>query len=244
MLEKVRIILVNTSHPGNIGSAARAMKTMGLGELYLVEPLLFPNPKATALASSAADILERAVVVPDLAGAIADCTLVVGTSTRNRTIPWPILSPREFASLAREETQHHKIAVLFGREQSGLTNEELHACHYHIQIPSNPEYSSLNVAAAVQVIAYELRVASLMAKELEPAWDYAWANSAELEGFYGHLEQMLLDIEFLDPAVPRQLMPRLRRLFNRTRMDVMEVNILRGIFNAVIKGTKKSRTPV
>jgi tRNA (cytidine32/uridine32-2'-O)-methyltransferase len=177
--------------------------------------------------------------VPDLAAAVADCTLVVGTSTRSRTIPWPMLTPREFAHLARDETQHKKIAVVFGREQSGLTNEELHSCHYHIQIPSNPEYSSLNLAAAVQVVAYELRLASLAAASESANWDYAWANSAELEGFYGHLEQTLLDIGFLDPAVPRQLMPRLRRLFNRTRMDVMEVNIMRGIFGAMIKLAKK-----
>lgn len=240
MLENIRIILVNTSHPGNIGSAARAMKTMGLKELYLVDPLLFPNQKATALASQAVDVLEQAVVKPDLASAVADCTLVVGTSTRNRTIPWPMLTPREFATLASSETQHARIAVVFGREQSGLTNEELHSCHYHIQIPSNPEYSSLNLAQAVQVIAYELRLASLTPQEtVAPTWDYAWANTAELDGFYGHLEQTLMDIGFLDPAVPRQLMPRLRRLFNRTRMDVMEVNIMRGIFGAMTKAAKK-----
>lgn len=236
MLKSIRIVLVNTSHPGNIGSAARAMKTMGLSTLYLVSPQLFPHQKAIEMATGASDILDNAIVVQDLTEAIADCELVVGTSARSRTIPWPMLSPGEFAEKAIVESSHHKIAVVFGREQSGLTNEELHRCHFHIQIPSDPLYSSLNIAAAVQVITYELRVASLASQP--PAteeWDYEYATADEMHSFYEHLERVLISIDFLNPKVPRQLMTRLQRLFNRARVDKMEMNILRGILGAVEK---------
>ncbi len=239
MLNSIRIILVNTSHPGNIGAAARAMKTMGLSELYLVAPKLFPHDKAEEMASNAADILIQAHVVPDLETAIADCGLVVGTSTRSRSIPWPMLTPRQFAEKAKDESASTKIAVLFGREQSGLTNDELHKCHYHIQIPSNPEYNSLNLAAAVQVIAYELQVAFSLSESSSAKWDYPFANSLEMEGFYEHLEKVLTQLDFLKIEAPRQLMVRLRRLFYRARPDVMEVNILRGILGSIDKNIKK-----
>jgi tRNA (cytidine32/uridine32-2'-O)-methyltransferase len=235
MLNNIRIILINTSHPGNIGSAARAMKTMGLKEFYLVAPLAYPHPKALDLAAGAQDVLEQAQVVADLDAALVDCGLVVGTSTRNRTIPWPLLNPREFAEKAQAAAANTKIAVMFGREQSGLTNEELHRCHFHIQIPSNPEYSSLNVAAAVQVIAYELWQASLSPAVKAQVWDYPQATANEMEGFYEHLQRVLVQLEFLKPEAPRQLMPRLRRLFNRAQLDVMEMNIMRGILGAVEK---------
>lgn len=231
MLENIRIVLVNTSHPGNIGSAARAMKTMGLSKLYLVEPQLFPHVRADEMASGALDVLGNAVVVQSLDEAIGDCGLVVGTSARSRKIPWPHLSPRQFAEKTTKENT--PIAVVFGREQSGLTNEELHRCHFHIEIPSNPDYSSLNIAAAVQVIAYECRVAALAASE-KPS-DYDFATAAEMEGFYNHLEKILIETSFLNPKTPRQLMTRLRRLFYRARPDVMEVNILRGMLTAVGK---------
>jgi tRNA (cytidine32/uridine32-2'-O)-methyltransferase len=239
MLSKIRIILVGTSHSGNIGSAARAMKTMGLTELALVAPRKFPHPKATALASNAADLLEQAVVFETLDAAIADCDLVVGTSTRVRTIPWPLLTPREFAAKAKQEvSQTKKIAVLFGREASGLTNDELHRCHFHIQIPTNPDYSSLNIACALQVIAYELRLASLEEAAQDYHWGYPFADAAQMESFYEHLQRVLIATEFLNPAVPRQLMTRLRRLFSRARLDEMEMNILRGILKAVEKKIK------
>ena len=240
MMKNIRIVLINTSHPGNIGAAARAMKTMGLTELYLVQPLNFPHPKAHEMASNAGDVVDQAIVVDSLDAAIKDCELVVGTSTRSRTIPWPILTPREFAEKARIETLNAKVAVLFGREQSGLTNEELHRCHFHIHIPSNQEYSSLNLASAVQVIAYELCVASLdEKKEVTPLnWDYQWANAEQMESFYEHLRQVLVELDFLKPEAPRQLMTRLRRLFHRARLDVMELNILRGILGAVSKQKK------
>lgn len=234
MLKNIRIVLVNTSHPGNIGAAARAMKTMGLTTLYLVSPQLFPHPKATEMATGASDILDKAVIVNDLAEAIADCGLVVGTSARSRTIPWPMLSPRQFAEKAIPEATTRKVAIIFGREQSGLTNDELHHCHFHLQIPCDPGYTSLNVAAAVQVIAYELRIASL-AEDVKEEWDYPFATAQEMRGFYEHLERVLIAIDFLNPKVPRQLMTRLQRLFNRARPDVMEVNILRGILGAIDK---------
>ncbi|MES2217282.1 MAG: tRNA (cytosine(32)/uridine(32)-2'-O)-methyltransferase TrmJ [Pseudomonadota bacterium] len=232
MPENIRIVLVNTSHPGNIGSAARAMKTMGLSSLYLVAPEKFPNKQADALAVGAADILASATVVATVEEAIADCEMVVGTSTRNRKIPWPILTPREFAEKVQERPA--KTAILFGREDSGLTNEELHLCHYHIQIPANPAFSSLNLAAAVQVIAYELHVSATKPCESEE-WDFAWATTQQMEGFYEHLERVLMAINFLDPTNPRQLMTRLRRLYLRAHPDVMELNILRGVLSAVEK---------
>ncbi|MCD6039173.1 MAG: trmJ [Gammaproteobacteria bacterium] len=235
MVENIRIVLVNTSHPGNIGAAARAMKTMGLEALYLVSPQLFPHPKATEMATGASDVLENAIRVETLAEAIADCHLIVGTSARSRTIPWPMLSPREFAEKAIQEAGTAKVAVIFGREQSGLTNEELHCCHFHLQIPCNPTYTSLNIAAAVQVIAYELRMASLEEGKTQAEWDYPFATAAEAQGFYEHLERMLIAVDFLNPKVPRQLMTRLKRLFHRARPDTMEINILRGILGAIDK---------
>ncbi len=232
-LTNIRIVLINTSHPGNIGATARAMKTMGLAELYLVNPALFPHVRADEMASGALDVLGKAVVTDHLDDAISDCGLVMGASARSRTIPWPHLTPRQCAEKAILESSQTKIAILFGREQSGLTNEELHRCHFHVEIPSNPAYRSLNVAAAVQVIAYELYVGSLTPST--SVWDYDYAAAQDVEGFYIHLERILVALSFLKPEAPRQLMTRLRRLFNRARLDVMEVNILRGILNAIEK---------
>lgn len=233
MLDKVRIVLINTTHPGNIGSTARAMKTMGLTELYLVNPEKFPHPKANELASSAVDVLENAQVINHLDAAIADCTLVIGTSARSRTIPWPLVMPREMAEKVRLEALHGQIAILFGQEQSGLTNEELHRCHLHVQIPANPDYSSLNLAAAVQVIAYELRLASLSQSSYPEEWDYRLATVDEMEKFFNHLQEVLVEIDFLKLNAPRKLMTRLRRLYYRARPDVMEMNMLRGMLTAI-----------
>jgi tRNA (cytidine32/uridine32-2'-O)-methyltransferase len=239
MLDRTRIVLVNTSHPGNIGAAARAMKTMGLSALYLVAPEQFPHPKANEMASSAKDVLEQAIVVSTLEEALADCTLVVGCSARIRKIPWPLLSPREMVAKVAKEPPTSELAILFGREQSGLTNEELERCHFHVTIPTNPDYSSLNIAAAVQVIAYELRMASLDMPALSEAWDYRLATADEMEKFFAHLEDVLIEIDFLKINAPRKLMTRLRRLFFRTRPDVMEMNILRGMLTAVQETIKK-----
>ncbi|MBV9576492.1 MAG: tRNA (cytosine(32)/uridine(32)-2'-O)-methyltransferase TrmJ [Gammaproteobacteria bacterium] len=233
MLDRVRIVLVNTSHPGNIGSTARAMKTMGLQRLYLVEPHQFPHDKATEMASNADDILDQAIVVKTVAEAIKDCTLIIGTSARMRTIPWPLLEPREMAEKIKQEPENSEIAILFGREQSGLTNEELRQCHLHIHIPANADYSSLNIAQAVQIIAYELRLASLKEPITANKQDYRLANADEMEKFFLHLQEVLILIDFLKMNAPRQLMTRLRRLFFRVRPDVMEMNILRGMLTAV-----------
>ena len=239
MLDRIRIILVNTSHPGNIGSAARAMKTMGLEELYLVAPEKFPDAKANEMAVSATDILDNAVVTETLEEAIADCTLVIGTSARIRKIPWPLSTPREMAEKVKQEPPTSHIAVIFGREQSGLTNEELQRCHVHIQIPANPDYSSLNLAAAVQIVAYELRLASLDRSGFPDEWDYRLATADEMEKFFLHLQEVLIEIDFLKINAPRKLMTRLRRLFFRARPDVMEMNILRGMLTAMQETNKK-----
>lgn len=233
MLNRIRIVLVNTSHPGNIGSVARAMKTMGLGQLYLVTPQHFPHQKAREMAVGATDILTQAIVMDSLDSAIADCALVIGTSARSRSIPWPLLTPRAMAMKVSQEAISSQVAIVFGCEQSGLTNEELQRCHLHIQIPTNPDYPSLNLAAAVQVIAYELRLASLDGTESTQNWDYRFATTDEMEKFFLHLQNVLIEIDFLKMNAPRRLMTRLRRLFSRARLDMMEVNMLRGILTAV-----------
>lgn len=235
MLDRIRIVLINTSHPGNIGSAARAMKTMGLSQLYLVAPLQFPHPKAQEMASGAQDLLENVQVVGTLDAALADCSLVLGPSARTRAIPWPVLSPREMADTIKREPKDAQTAILFGCEQFGLTNDQLQRCHYHIQIPSNPVYSSLNVAAALQILAYELRLMSLeLEKEtiIPQQWDYRLATADEMEKFFIHLKEALIEVDFLKMSAPRKLMTRLRRLFFRARPDMMEMNILRGMLSA------------
>ena len=235
-MPSVDFILVNTSHPGNIGATARAMKNMGLERLSLVAPLDFPNAEATARASGADDLLASATIFPTLDAAIADSVLVIGASARLRALSVPVLDPRECAALICSQPQQQRIAVLFGNEQSGLSNQQLDRCHYLMQIPTSPDYSSLNLAAAVQVLAYELRMAAMGSRvvnedEDEDTTDYATAE--QVEQFYQHLEQTLIDIDFLKPENPRQLMRRLRRLFGRSRLDDNEVNILRGILTAV-----------
>jgi tRNA (cytidine32/uridine32-2'-O)-methyltransferase len=233
----VRIVLVNTSHPGNIGGTARAMKNMGLERLYLVEPQDFPSDQAVWRAAGATDVLDNAVVVQSLDEAISGCSLVVGTSARERRIPWPLLDPRQCGESVWQEAHQHEVAIVFGREDRGLTNEELHKCNYHVHIPSNPEYSSLNLATAVQVITYEIRMAYLSATENntlpQHQWDFPPADAQALETFYTHIEDTLAQLDFLDKDNPKQTMTRLRRLFNRVRMDQMELNIFRGVLTAM-----------
>ncbi len=234
--DNIRIVLVNTSHPGNIGAAARAMKNMGLTQLYLVDPQEFPSPKAVWRAANASELLDDVVVVDTLAEAIEDCGLVVGTSARERRIPWPLLTPRECGERAWVESAEHEIAIIFGREDRGLTNEELQQCNYHVHIPANPEYSALNISAAVQVICYEVRMAHLTAETGQlphfDDWDMPPAKQKDLEHYYEHLQDTLHTLGFLDLDNPRQTMTRLRRLFNRVRLDQMELSILRGILTA------------
>lgn len=233
--ENIRIVMVETSHAGNIGAAARAMKTMFLSNLALVKPRNFPSDEATARASGAGDLLEAAMVVESVEEAIAGCDLVIGASARVRTLDWPQLDGRACAELVQGRSQQGKVAILFGREDSGLTNEEMAYCHYLLHFPTNPDYSSLNVAAAVQIICYELMMQGRLNEEQQqekrdPLSEYA--ASEELEGMFNHMEEALKEIEFLQPENPRQMMLRLRRLFNRAQLEVREVNILRGIFKA------------
>ena len=233
---KIRMVLVNTTHPGNIGGAARAIKNMGLTELYLVQPREYPAPRAVWRAAGARDILTNVKVVESLDEAIAGCGLVVGTSARERRIPWPLINPRECGEKIWSEAASHDVALLFGREDRGLTNSELQKCHYHVHIPSNPDYSSLNLATAVQVLAYEVRMASLQDKNgVLPSmheWDQPLATADELELFHHHLAETMAILKFYDPDNPKQLLTRMRRLFNRTRMDKMEVSMLRGLLTA------------
>lgn len=232
------IVMIETSHPGNIGAAARAMKNMGLNELRLVNPKQFPSAEATARASGADDLLATAQQYESINAAVADATLVIGASARSRSLPVPMLDPRGCAEQIRSHPDSRKAVILFGRERTGLTNEELNLCHYLVQIPVSPDYPSLNVAAAVQVISYELRMAALSGGDTVQAdveTDYATAQ--QMEQFYQHLEQTLIDLEFLDPDNPRQLMRRLHRLYNRARPDQNEINILRGILTAANRKT-------
>jgi TrmH family RNA methyltransferase len=240
MLSNIRVALLSTSHPGNIGATARAMKTMGLTDLWLLNPLHFPDAEATARASGADDLLARAQVRHRLDDLLEDCRLVVGVSARTRSIPCPVLSPRECASMVSEESEHGRVAVLFGCEQSGLSNAEIDRCHYLVRIPASPVYASLNLAAAVQVIAYELFMAHVTkeSRELGCSPEHVPVSAGEMERFYEHLEATLVQLEFLDPDNPRQLMRRLRRLFNRARPDENEINILRGILTAAQQADK------
>lgn len=237
-LARVRVVLINTTHPGNIGATARAMKVMGLSSLHLVTPKLYPHAEATARASGADDVLQVARVHPTLEDALAGCSLVLGTSARLRSLPHPLVDARRAAGMALgevagPESGERDVAVLFGRERYGLTNEEMQRCHYLVNIPANPDYSSLNIAQAVQIIAYELRLAALGVSGVEVAPpDWSPVDDTQMERFYEHLEQTLLDIRFLNPNQPKKLMARLRRLFNRARPDQNEINILRGILKA------------
>jgi len=234
--DNIRIVLVNTSHPGNIGGAARAMKNMGLSRLYLVSPKEFPSEKAVWRAAGALYVLDKAVVVDSLDEAIAGCGLVVGTSARERRIPWPLVDPRQCGERCWQEAGEHEVALLFGREDRGLTNEELHKCQYHVHIPANPDYSSLNLATAVQVVCYELRMAHLTQQQGSPLgateWDLPPAKSEAMERYFEHLQQTLETLGFLEPDNPRQTMTRLRRLYHRIRPDEMELSILRGVLTA------------
>ena len=232
-LSAIRCVLVGTTHTGNLGAAARAMKTMGLSRLELVSPRQRPDAEALARASGADDLLERAGVHADLAEALAGCRLVIGASARLRSLPWPLLEPPAAARLLLEEATLGDVALVFGRESSGLANEELACCHYLVHIPTDPEFSSLNLAAAVQVLAYEVRRTwreGLGERLPEEARDLATAEA--MAGFHAHLAHTLADIGFSDPDQSTKLLMRLRRLFNRARPDWVEINILRGILSA------------
>ena len=242
MLENIRIILVNTSHTGNIGSAARAMKTMGLSQLVLVDPVQPPDEKSTALAAGANDILANLRIVPTLAEAISDCSLVIGASARSRTLAWPMLDPRQAGQQLADGALNKTVALVFGRVRTGLTNEELQQCHYHVNIPANPEYSSLNVAMAVQTLCYEIRMSWLAQQEtaVSSTDENEYPPQASMELFYTHLEETLRQTQFLHSDHPGHVMMRLRRMFTRLRPDNNELNILRGILTSVQKSSRNS----
>lgn len=231
LLTNIRIVLVETSHPGNIGAAARAMKTMGLTNLVLVNPKSFPDPHATALAASAADILETATITDNLPDALADCQFVVGASARDRSLEWPTYSTKQLAQ--KIATESSQIAIVFGRENSGLSTDELQLCDSRVWINANPEYSSLNLAQAVQIVAYEIyqQLANKDPKETEA--DLATHREKDL--YIQELEKMLWDLGILDPKHPKRLVARLRRLYNKARLDKTEITILRGILSATQK---------
>ncbi|MGB5473223.1 MAG: RNA methyltransferase [Gammaproteobacteria bacterium] len=238
MLSGIHVVLSNTSHPGNIGATARAMKTMGLASLRLVNPKLFPHADATARASGADDVLAAARVCATLEEATQDCRLVIGASARTRSIPCPVISPDECARRACAESRQGGVAIVFGCEQSGLSNAEIDRCQFLVRIPTNPDYGSLNLAAAVQIIGYEILVAHENTQDALAPSGHVPVSAGEMERFYVHLEQALVELEFLDPANPRQLMRRLRRLYNRARPDENEINILRGILAAAQQAGK------
>ncbi|HYG31612.1 MAG TPA: RNA methyltransferase [Methylophilaceae bacterium] len=229
LLPNFRIVLCQTSHPGNIGAAARAIKTMGLQRLYLVQPKKFPHAEATALAAGATDVLENAHVCETLAEALTGCAFAIGLSARKRQLSHELLDVRQAAQQAAQVSSSQQVALVFGTEMSGLSNAELDLCQMLAMIPADPEFSSLNLAAAVQVMSYEIRMALLDGRMPIEQSDQPLANSEDLEMLYRHMEETLIRIGFLNPAAPGRLMQRLRRLYARARPEKEEVNILRGI---------------
>jgi tRNA (cytidine32/uridine32-2'-O)-methyltransferase len=241
MLSNIRVVLIETTHPGNIGAVARAMKNMCLERLVLVNPLHFPSAEADARASGAQDVLANAKVVETLEAAVADCPLVIGASARRRSESWQVLGPREAAASALSRAESAPVALVFGRESSGLTAQELDRCTHLMHIPANPDYSSLNIAMAVQVLSYELRMLSLEGVAQAPEeGGAAPASVGQMEGLFSHLEQALHDFGFLQAGREGKIMHRLRRLFHRAAPDEREVNILRGILSSA-QGRKSMR---
>ncbi|MCU7943376.1 MAG: RNA methyltransferase [Candidatus Thiodiazotropha sp. (ex Cardiolucina cf. quadrata)] len=240
MLKNIRIVLVDTSHPGNIGAAARAMKNMSLRQLHLVTPQHYPHQEATSRASGADDLLNNARVAGSLDEALTGCRLVVGTSARTRSIDWPIVTPREAAAKLVGEARSGDVALVFGRERSGLTNSELDRCTFLVHIPTNEDYSSLNLGAAVQILAYEIYLAQQQDPTVKSDSQRDLATADMLQGFHEHLAQALDDIGFTDPRQSQKLLRRLRSLFQRARPDKDEINIMRGILSAM-QGRKSMR---
>lgn len=250
-LNNIRIVLCATSHPGNIGSAARAMKTMGFKHFYLVTPQHYPDPQATALAAGATDVLDNAIVTSTLSEALVGCAFAIGLSARKRNLSHEIVTPKVAAQQGLQIAQNQQIALVFGTEMSGLSNAELDCCQLLAMIPANPEYSSLNLAMAVQVMCYEMRMQAL---ELDgPKTDalgankdglasgMELANNEDLERFYAHLQETLLHIGYLNPAAPKKLFERLRRLYARARLEKEEINLLRGILTLTVTPKKHTK---
>lgn len=234
LLSRIRVVLCRPSHPGNIGAAARALKTMGLSRLYLVQPKQFPDPEADTRATGAVDVLNRAIITASLPEALAGCVFAVALSARQRDLGPTIGQPRETVARLLAEAEQGDVALVFGNETVGLSNEEILQCHAAVTIPTNPEFSSLNLGSAVQVLCYECRMAAFSGKP--PVMEQGVtpfvspvATHDEVEGFLGHLESVMTDTGFFNPEQPGRLMPKLRRLFGRVRLEKDEVNILRGV---------------
>ena len=245
IFENIRIVLCATSHPGNIGSTARAMKTMGFKHLYLVQPAKFPNEQATAMAAGADDVLDNAIVTETLSEALVGCGFAIGLSARKRYLSHETVNAREAALQANKIAASQPVALVFGTEMSGLTNAELDCCQLLAMIPANPEYSSLNLAMAVQLTCYELRMDALQANIHAPSGDAEkmaeLANNEELERFYAHLEETLLHIGYLNPNAPKKLFERMRRLYSRARLEKEEVNLLRGVLTLTKEPRKHTK---
>ena len=233
-LDLIKIVLVATSHPGNIGATARAMKTMGLQHLCLVAPKTFPHPDAQALASGAEDVLLNAMIYPSLEAAVADCQYVYGTTARPRDLTWPMLTPSAMATSIKQQLPA-KIAIVFGRERTGLSNDELWLCQAGVMIPTSSAYRSLNLSQAVQIIAYELFKALGEADMVAMNMDEPVVNQAAMNQFYQHLTDVLIAIEFMQANEPKRLMPKLKRLFNRVPIYAADMNILRGILTQIMR---------
>lgn len=232
-LDNIRFVLVGTTHPGNIGAAARAMKTMGISNLHLVSPKTFPSAEATTRASGADDVLHKAVVHDSLESALSGCHYAFGMSARLRHLHVPVINPRQAVEQLEKFDDETQIAIVFGREHSGLSNEELDRCQYLVNIPANPDYSSLNLAAAVQVVAYELRMSFKPVIDFGRIGEQREAITADdLSHLYDHFERSLTAVGFLDPENPRNLMRRIKRLFNRADLDRNELHIMHGILRA------------
>ena len=234
----INIVLVETSHPGNIGSVARAMKTMGLSRLSLVNPKDFPSGDANALSGNARDLLDTAIIYPNLDAAIKESTFVYATSARNRSINWPTVNPEEAADRILDQVAGDKeISIIFGREDRGLTNEELQLANFHLEIPANPDYPVLNIAMSVQIVTYELFKNRNTSQDRE--WrDYPEINSEDLQRLIDHFVETSIDLEMIDPKNPSQIIARIKRMFSRLQPDSMEGNYLRGFLTAVNKRLK------
>ena len=242
MLSRIQFTLVETSHPGNIGGVARAMKCMNLSNLSLVSPKTFPDPEAISRAAGAEDVLSKARVFGNIQQAVSDCVFVVGTTARPRSIEWPVVAPRIAAERIVDESHKGPVAVLFGRESSGLTNKEVEMCNLLIRIPATDGYASLNLACAAQVIAYELYLLqSCVSLRVSDRSDPARADSGTVEQFHRHLEQTLHDLDFVKVNPPTKLMRKLVRFFNRAQPSHEEINILRGILSAAQEAARTKR---
>jgi tRNA (cytidine32/uridine32-2'-O)-methyltransferase len=231
-LKNIRIVLINTFHPGNIGAAARALKNMGLSNLYLVDPVDFPHAEATSRAAGAQDVLDSATVVSSLDDAIKDCQLVIGTSARNRTFDLPLLDAKQSANKILGEAQHGNIAILFGRESKGLLNEELSLCNFHMFIPTNPQYPVLNISQAIQIVCYEIWLAN---EQPSADTEATFPAHQDMGYFYQHLEQVLRKAHFLIPQHEGRAMQKLQRFFNRARPETEELGMLRGVLSSIEK---------